>query len=135
MTAFFDTNIFIYAVSTSPEDATKRGVALKLIEDSEIHLSLQVIQEFLHTCLRKSRIGLNSTAVEDAARWLLAFRCQIPDGASVMKALETRKTYGISYWDAAIVVSAAALGCDTLYSEDLNHGQIYNGVRVENPFL
>ena len=58
VSTFFDTNIFIYAVSEAPEDAAKRRLALTLIEDSEIHLSIQVIQEFLHTCLRKSRIGL-----------------------------------------------------------------------------
>jgi predicted nucleic acid-binding protein len=126
---------FHHAVSEAPEDAAKRRLALKLIEDCEIHLSIQVVQEFLHTCLRKSRIGLNSSALVQSARWLLTFDCQIPDASSVMKTLEIQKTHGISYWDAAIVVAAAELGCDTLYTEDLNHGQIYNDVRVVNPFL
>ena len=135
VSAFFDTNIFVYAVSEAPEDAAKRRLALTLIEDCEIHLSIQVVQEFLHTCLRKSRIGLNSSALVQSARWLLTFDFQIPDAASVMKTLEIQKTFGISYWDAAIVVAAAELGCDTLYTEDLNHGQTYNDVRVVNPFL
>ena len=52
-----------------------------------------------------------------------------------MKTLEIQKTHGISYWDAAIIVAASELRCDTLYTEDLNHGQIYNDVRVVNPFL
>ena len=52
-----------------------------------------------------------------------------------MKTLEIQKTHGISYWDAAIVVAASELKCDTLYAEDLNHGQIYNDVRVVNQFL
>ena len=135
VSAFFDTNIFIYAVSEAAEDAAKRRLALTLIENSEIHLSIQVVQEFLHTCLRKSRIGLNSSALVQSARWLLTFDCQIPDASSVMKTLEIQKTHGISYWDAAIVVAASELRCDTLYSEDLNHSQIYNDVRVVNPFL
>ena len=135
VSTFFDTNIFIYAVSEAPEDAAKRRLALTLIEDSEIHLSIQVIQEFLHTCLRKSRIGLNSSALVQSARWLLTFDCQIPNATSVMRTLEIQKTHGISYWDAAIVVAASELRCDTLYTEDLNHGQIYNDVRVVNPFL
>jgi predicted nucleic acid-binding protein len=40
----------------------------------------------------------------------------------------------ISYWDAAILSAAQALGSDAVYSEDLNHGQFYSGVRVVNPF-
>ena len=43
--------------------------------------------------------------------------------------------YRLSYWDAAITVAARRLGCDILYSEDLNHGQDYDGVKVVNPFL
>jgi predicted nucleic acid-binding protein len=50
-------------------------------------------------------------------------------------ALEVRKRYQISYWDSAIIAAAAELGCETVYSEDLNHGQLYAGVRVINPFL
>ena len=134
MSTFFDTNIFIYAVSEAPEDAAKRRLALKLIEDCEIHLSIQVVQEFLHTCLRKSRIGLNSSALVQSARWLLTFDCQIPDAASVMKTLEIQKTHGISYWDAAVVESARAAGCGELLSEDLSDGQNYGGVRVIDPF-
>ena len=41
---------------------------------------------------------------------------------------------GISFWDSMIVRSAAEMGCDVLYSEDLNAGQNYSGVRAENPF-
>lgn len=41
----------------------------------------------------------------------------------------------ISNWDAAIVAAAKVAGAKTLYSEDLNHGQAYEGVTVHNPFL
>ncbi len=49
-------------------------------------------------------------------------------------ALATRERYQISYWDAAILEAARALGCDKVLSEDLNAGQDYGGVRVVNPF-
>ena len=42
--------------------------------------------------------------------------------------------YRISYWDAAILASAAALGCDAVYSEDMSDRQDYDGIRVINPF-
>jgi predicted nucleic acid-binding protein len=49
-------------------------------------------------------------------------------------ALETKQRFRISYWDAAVIEAARTLACDTVLSEDLSHGQYYDGVRVENPF-
>ena len=49
-------------------------------------------------------------------------------------AIEQSERYAISYWDAAILVAADALGAHTVYSEDLNDGQQYGRVRVVNPF-
>jgi predicted nucleic acid-binding protein len=50
-------------------------------------------------------------------------------------AIERSERYTISYWDAAIVAAAEALNCETVYSEDLNNGQVYGGVRVVSPFV
>lgn len=52
----------------------------------------------------------------------------------MLAAMATRRRFLISYWDAAILEAARALRCDTVLSEDLNDGQDYAGVRVENPF-
>lgn len=43
--------------------------------------------------------------------------------------------FDISYWHAAIIQAASALGCDVLLSEDLDDGPFYGDVRVENPFV
>jgi predicted nucleic acid-binding protein len=58
----------------------------------------------------------------------------VVDPALIKVAILLSAHYKISYWDAAIVAAAEALGATTLYSEDLNHGQSYGSVRVENPF-
>lgn len=50
-------------------------------------------------------------------------------------ALATARRFKISYWDAAIVEAARAIGCSVILSEDLSDGQDYGGVRVRNPFL
>jgi len=55
--------------------------------------------------------------------------------STVLKALELRERFRLSYWDAAIIAAARDLGCHTIYSEDFSHGQDYDGVRVVNPFL
>lgn len=46
-----------------------------------------------------------------------------------------RRRYQLSHWDATIVAAATELGCRTLYSEDLSHGQTFGSLQVINPFL
>jgi predicted nucleic acid-binding protein len=135
MNAFFDTNIFVYSVSKAPSDQRKREIAIALLSESAVLLSLQVVQEFIHTCLRKKHIGRDSGALARSALRMLEFPCLQPSPSVIFAALEIHNLHGISYWDAAIIAAAQELGCDTLYTEDLNHGQTYGPVRVVNPFL
>jgi predicted nucleic acid-binding protein len=72
-------------------------------------------------------------ALEWIAQWT-AFPCQTIDHQLVRIAIEQSERYAISYWDAAILAAAEALGAGTVYSEDLNDGQRNGRVRVVNPF-
>lgn len=134
MSVFIDTNIFVYSVSVAPEDAPKRRMALGVLAEADIHLSLQVVQEFIHVCLRKKRLGFDVGALEHAVRQMLTFPCHRLGPAAILRALELHQSHQLSYWDASIIVAAQELGCHTLYSEDLNDGQEFDGVRVLNPF-
>ena len=49
--------------------------------------------------------------------------------------LNIQPRFQVSYWDAAIIAAAGELGCQAIYTEDLNHGQDYDGVKAVNPFL
>lgn len=51
------------------------------------------------------------------------------------KSAELAIRYQLSNWDALIVAAAVLAGCETLYSEDLQHGQVFEGLSVVNPFL
>ena len=53
----------------------------------------------------------------------------------IVKAVTLRRRYQISHWDSTIIATAQMLGCGTLYSEDLTHGQKFDGVRVISPFM
>jgi len=64
----------------------------------------------------------------------LRFPVQQLDVPLALDALALRHRFGISYWDAAIIEAARALGCHTVLSEDLGEGTDYSGVTVENPF-
>ena len=68
--------------------------------------------------------------IADLSRW----HVHVPAAGDVLGAIGIHQRTGISFWDAMIVRSAAEMGCAVLYSEDLNAGQDYSGVPVENPF-
>ena len=132
---FFDTNIFVYAVSAAEEDQEKRRIARGLLADEEFALSLQVVQEFINTCLNKARLGQSREAIAETVELLLAYPCSGPSHGLIRHAFALQGRYQISYWDAAILAAATELGCTKLYTEDLNHGQTYESVQVINPFV
>lgn len=132
--AFFDTNILVYAAVGSGKDEPKRKRAVELIESTDFGTSAQVLQEFFVTVVRKASRPLSAVqALEWIEQWT-AFPCQTIDHKLVRIAIEQSERFEISYWDAAILVAAEALGTDTVYSEDLSHRQQYGRVRVLNPF-
>lgn len=132
---FLDTNILVYAAAAEKGEQHKRRTALRLIDQTDFGLSAQVMQEFYVTVVRKARIPL--TPVQ-ALEWLEQFRifpCAEIDANLVMIAVEVSERYQISYWDGAILAAAESLEAPIVYSEDLNHEQMYGSVRVLNPFL
>ena len=131
---FFDTNILVYAAIGKDRDEPKRKRALELIESEDFGTSAQVLQEFFVTVVRKASRPLSAVQALDWIEQWAAFPCQAIDHQLVRIAIEQSERFAISYWDAAILVAAEALGTDTVYSEDLSGGQRYGRVRVVNPF-
>jgi predicted nucleic acid-binding protein len=133
---FVDTNVLVYAHDDSA--GSKRDQARTLVEQlwgsRDGCLSVQVLQEFFVTVTRKITKPVDAETakaiVADLSRWYL----HVPAADDVLAAIGIHQRTGISFWDAMIVRSAAEIGCTVLYSEDLNAGQEYSGVRVENPF-
>lgn len=133
--AFIDTNILLYAVSNSAKEIEKKWLARALLEKKAFGLSAQVLQEFYVNATGKLAQTLPETETMEFIRWLEQFPVVPTDTALFHRAVEIRNRYRIAYWDAAILAAAKALGATTLYSEDLSHSQVYDGVRVVNPFL
>jgi predicted nucleic acid-binding protein len=132
---FVDTNVLIYAVSTAPDEAAKAELALGLLRERDLALSVQVLQEFYVQATRPSRPGAltHGEAVAFAAS-LRRFRIQDNTVEIVEAAFAIRERFGLSYWDSAILAAARASGCAIVYSEDLSAEQDYGGLRVINPF-
>jgi len=132
--ALIDTNVLVYAAAGRGPDDVKRRRALALIDEVDFGLSAQVLQEFYVTVVHKVQVPLSAA---DALAWIEqfdAFPCQALDSSIVKSAAEISQRHRISYRDGAIVAAAEALGARTLFTEDLSHGQLYDTVRVENPF-
>lgn len=132
---FLDSNILLYACSNAAEDAGKRRVAEELILNSSFALSAQVLQEFIANALRKPRLGISEANIDATLRMAAMVRVQPITHELVVSAVILRRKFQLSHWDATILAAAADLGCATVYSEDMSHGQNYAGVRVVNPFV
>ena len=132
---FADTNILLYAISRDPAEQDKAKRANEILADRDLALSVQVLQEFYVQATRASRP--DAIGHSQAVRLIESFRrfaVQDITGAIMMAALDARQRFKLSYWDAAIIEAARAMGCTDVLSEDLNDGQDYAGVRVTNPF-
>ncbi len=132
--AFLDTNVLLYAASGRPDDAPKTARARRLIKEEQVAISFQVLQEFYANAVNAKKLNLSAA---EAAKWCAAWM-QFPVAAmgleTFVRTLELADRFQISNWDAAILAAADQLDCPVVYSEDLSHGQDYDGVRVENPF-
>jgi len=132
--AFVDTNVLLYAASTNPGEAAKQKAARQLLSEGPFAVSTQVLMEFYVNATRKLKPPLSG---DDALAFIQGLR-PMPvvgmDFALFEQAVAIHTQHKISLWDGAIVAAAKKLGTTTLYSEDMSHGQIFDGVQVINPF-
>lgn len=130
---FFDTNVILYAFDH--RDPAKQARAASLLTElaGSIVISGQVLGEFYWIATRK--LGLAYDEARAAIAWLSRLIVIPIDTDMVLAAIELGHSASIAYWDALIVGAAASAGCRRVLTEDLNHGQIIDGVRVENPFI
>lgn len=134
---FLDSNILLYAISRAPEEAAKRAVAERIVLETEWSFSAQVMEEFYVNAIRPGPAGAPLTpplASEYLQLLLPDHHCQALDAELVMQAQRLHQRFRIQWWDAPILAAAQRLGCSHVISEDLAHGQDYDGVTVINPF-
>ena len=133
---FVDTNILIYAHDRSAGDKHTRARDLirALWQSGEGCLSIQVLQEFYVNVTQKVTKPLTPTVAAQIIADLSVWQIHRPGVEDILDAIRLQGRYQISFWDAMIVSSAIQLGCQTIWSEDLNPGQVYDSVTVTSPF-
>ncbi len=128
---FFDTNVLIYA--NSLEDIRSESARQLLLNGGVVNV--QVLNEF--ASVARAKLAMTWDEVKQAVESILLL-CPNPRSLDIethRQALELSRKYRFSIWDSLIVVAAKRADCSTLLTEDLQHGQIIDGLRIENPFL
>jgi predicted nucleic acid-binding protein len=131
---FIDTNVLLYAATGTDAERVKREKAQSLIATANFGISTQVLQEFYVSATRKAHIRMPPHIALEWMEQLDGRPCISVDPDLVKLAAAISIRYQISYWDGAILAAAEALAAEVVYSEDLQHNQMYRAVRVENPF-
>ena len=126
---FIDTNVVVYLMSDEPGKANK---AERLVGGGGV-ISVQVLNEFVSIGRRK--IGLSWAETEEVLDALKANLEVVPVTLGVHeRAVRLAHKHELNIYDASIVSAALESGCDAVFSEDMQHGQKFETLRIANPF-
>ncbi len=128
---FVDTNVLAYAYDADSGEKGERAREVLAEIDGAV-VSTQVLLELFAVLTRK--LGLTREVAEEATESLMDLEVVATDARLVREGLRISRDHDISHWDGMIIAAAAASGCEVLLTEDLNDGQVIEGVRVVNPF-
>ncbi len=131
---FLDTNVLVYACDQ--DEPGKRDAARELLRNHDEHtsfcISTQILQEFYVAATRKLNIEpLKAKGIIYSFRHM---ETTMVDPEDINRAIDGNILWQVSFWDALVIVTAQKLNCKTLLTEDLNDGQMFDSVRVVNPF-
>jgi predicted nucleic acid-binding protein len=131
---FIDTNIFVYAddLAAKTKRPRAREVLSELIRERRAVVSTQVMQEYFVTAVKK--LGMSAERARTRVEALHRLDVVMVRPELVLGAIDLHRLHSLSFWDALVVKCASAAGCARLLSEDLNGGQVIDGVTIENPF-
>ena len=128
---FVDSNIVLYALDNA---TAKNGIALDLIRKKPI-ISTQVVLESVNICLKKFKFS-KEIAYQNGMNLINTCLLTLIDKSTILSAFKISVQYQYSHWDSLIISSALQNNCKTLYSEDLQNGQVIEKkLTIINPFL
>ena len=134
---FVDTNVLLYCVDDkdiAKRDACRAWISACWSRHSG-RVSTQVLNEFYSRARKKFQSAISAGDARAEVRKYQHWRPWVIDHPTVETAWAVESRYGLNYWDALIVASAQQLGCDYVLTEDLQHNQQIDRVRIINPFI
>jgi predicted nucleic acid-binding protein len=132
--SFIDTNVLVYAEASDAPLKQRAALALlkSLYEEGLGVLSTQVLQEYCNVALKK--LKLPAQYVRAQLDLYEQFEVVQVTPAIIHAGLDIHQTRSVSFFDAIVLASAHASGCNVIWTEDMNAGEVVNGVCVSNPF-
>lgn len=134
---FLDTNVLVYSIDVaSPvKRETAKAIVADALSNRSAVISFQIVQETLQAVTRKVRVvAADADAQAFFSEVLLPLWTVQPTAALYERALRIQRKQGLAFYDSVVVASAIEAGCKRLLTEDLQHGQRIEGLRIENPF-
>ena len=133
---FLDTNILVYAFGAKKTSVLDPRIAIaeRIVMLGGI-ISVQVLNEFVQVCHRKAELSWDQIAgsldvIKDLCGRAIPLTMETHEAA-----VDISRRHGFHIYDSLILAAAMLAGCTTVYSEDMQHGQVVDGMRIENPFL
>jgi predicted nucleic acid-binding protein len=134
MRAAADTNILVYAAGVNDEPRRRMATdLLAALYAAKGVLPAQALAELHHVLVRKYRRSA-ADAMWQIGRWSLGFEVAPTDSDCIAAACRLVDKHGLQTFDAVIVASVAQAGCRVLFSEDMQHDAVFDGVTIVNPF-
>ena len=132
--SFIDTNVLVYAEAS--DAPLKQRTALTLLkglyEEGLGVLSTQVLQEYCNVALKK--LKLPAHYVRAQLDLYEQFEVVQVTPAIIRAGLDLHQTRSVAFFDAIVLASAHASGCNVIWTEVMDAGEVVNGVRIANPF-
>ncbi|MBI4410341.1 MAG: PIN domain-containing protein [Gemmatimonadetes bacterium] len=135
-TVFVDTNVLVYVRDeTEPEKQRRAAEWMAALWDRRLgRLSVQVLQEYYVTLTQKLDPPRRAEEVREDVVALSAWRPAALDVALMERAWALQDRFGFSWWDSLIVAGGLEVGCRYLLTEDLQDGQVVDGLTIISPF-
>ncbi len=135
---FLDTNVFVYSFDRRAPAKARRATQLirRAAATRKGIVSYQVVQEFFNVALRRFAQPMTVAEAEQYLATVFRPLMAVHSSQSLYGgALRLSDKYRLSWYDSLILAAAIEGQCSVLYSEDLQHGQRFESLQVENPFL
>ncbi len=133
--AFLDSNVLVYFFDE--RDIRKQNIAMELINSLTKtrtgQISTQTLQEYFNVITKKLKCNKKQVC-EDVENYARIFPVHCNRLKDIFSAIDISIRTQFSFYDSLIIAAAKATSCNIVYSEDLNDGQMVDGIKIINPF-
>ncbi len=131
---FVDTNILVYAQNNAEREKQLacRKVLEALVPTNQLVISTQVIQEFYNVATQK--LGLDKLFVKNTIEMFGVYETVTITPHIIFQAIDIHILNQLSFWNSLILSAAKSANCSMVLTEDMNDGQVINGIKIQSPF-